>query len=65
MSSSAKVINLFLSKAEVNGAWLDFQKLAAEAIEDPKRLTDREFFEAYLRAKARFEKLFTAMDRRG
>jgi hypothetical protein len=51
------------TKAEVNAAWRALNKLQLEAIEDPKKLTDREFFEALTSAEAEFKRLFNAMDR--
>jgi hypothetical protein len=40
-----------------------FQSLQLEAIEDPKKLLDRDFFERLTRAEAEFKRLFNAMDR--
>jgi hypothetical protein len=51
------------TKAQVNSAWLAFQSLQLEAIEDPKKLLDRDFFERLTRAEAEFKRLFNAMDR--
>lgn len=49
------------TKAQVNAAWRRLNKLQLEAIEDPKKLTEREFFEELATAEAEFKRLFGAM----
>jgi len=51
------------TKTEVNAAWRALNRLQLEAIEDPKKLTDRDFFEKLTTAEAEFKRLFNAMDR--
>jgi hypothetical protein len=48
----------FVSKADVDAAWIRFQDHVQRALDEPELLKDREFMEQWAHRERRFKKLF-------
>ena len=61
MAHAGTIIELASPEA-VDRAWEAFAELARDIVDDPRLLTDRAFYQEYLRRQERFRKLFLVQE---
>lgn len=54
-----------MSQQAAEDAWEDYAALARRAVDDPKLLVSRDFFNSFARAERRYKAIFNRLDQHG